>query len=323
MKGSRGEPSGIRRGFRILPGLLVGVLGWLSVSCAFQGAASAEEYFSLGTAYFELGKYEEAEKWFNRAKSADKTRTASEYNLGRIAFETGRYGDAVKIFDKILEKDPDNVMALKAAAYTRIKLGELDKAEAIYDRVLRLEPESADEGYNYALVLFALEKPARAEEVLARYPFALDENDAALLLLARLQRAQHKVEAANSYEKWLRNNTDPQVRYEYAQVLEGAEFYVRALEEYRALLALPQDTSGPSRPSVRYALARLLLIADGESGEGVTELRAAVSEGFSDAEALNGLLADDRISAAHKEEIRRIISSKGDVEGGADGSQEG
>ncbi|MDR2258264.1 MAG: tetratricopeptide repeat protein, partial [Treponema sp.] len=97
-------------------------LTWAVSSCATWGA-SAEEYYSLGMAYFELGKFEEAEKWLNRARAADKTKTASEYNLGRIAFEAGRYQDAAKLFERILKKDPENVMALKAAAYTRIKTG--------------------------------------------------------------------------------------------------------------------------------------------------------------------------------------------------------
>jgi Tfp pilus assembly protein PilF len=94
-------------------------------SCATWGSVAAEEYYTLGMAYFELGKFAEAEKWLNRARIADKTKTASDYNLGRIAYETGRYQDAAKLFEGILKKDPQNVMALKAAAYTRIKTGDL------------------------------------------------------------------------------------------------------------------------------------------------------------------------------------------------------
>ncbi|MCL2271042.1 MAG: tetratricopeptide repeat protein, partial [Treponema sp.] len=55
--------------------------------CASWGAASAEEYFSIGMAYYDMGKFAEAEKWLNRAKARDRTMSASEYNLGRIAFE--------------------------------------------------------------------------------------------------------------------------------------------------------------------------------------------------------------------------------------------
>jgi tetratricopeptide (TPR) repeat protein len=295
-----------------LPFLLIAALPFLS-ACASGGATSAEEYFSLGMAYYDQGKYEEAERWLNRARMMDKTRVASEYNLGRIAYETGRYEDAVRHFERVLARDPDNVLALKAAAYSRIKIGDLVGAEGLYERALALEPESADQGYNYALVLMALEKPAKAEEVLLRYKIVMVENKNALLLLARAQRAQNKVEAVDTYSEWLEGNaSDAKVRYEYAQVLEAAEFFARALEEYRAVItALPQgqsaDPTAPVRTDVRVAAARLLLIADPEKNDGITELETAVTEGLTDTEKLTALLDEPGISADHKAGIRKII----------------
>jgi tetratricopeptide (TPR) repeat protein len=291
----------------LLAGFLLPVLGGVLNSCA-TWAATAEEYYSLGMAYFELGKFEEAERWLNRARAADKTRTASEYNLGRIAFETGRFEDAAKHFESILKIDPQNVMALKAAAYTRIKTGDIAAAERYYGRVLALVPESADDGYNYALVLFAMKKYAAAEEVLAGYEFALLDNNEVLLLYARVQAAQDKIEAVDSYAQWLANNSDPKVRYEYAQILEKEELYARALEEYRtALNGLAQESTDPKKSDLRYTIARLLLIADPENEEGMTELRTAVSEGFTDTAALEELLKDERIVQANRDGIRTLI----------------
>jgi tetratricopeptide (TPR) repeat protein len=264
-------------------------------------------------AYYDQGKYEEAERWLNRARMMDKTRVASEYNLGRIAYETGRYGDAVRHFERVLTRDPDNVLALKAAAYSRIKTGDLLGAEGLYERALALEPESADQGYNYALVLMALEKPEQAEEVLLRYKLLMVENKNALLLLARAQKAQNKVEAVDTYSEWLEGNaSDAKVRYEYAQVLEAAEFFARALEEYRAVIAaLPQgqptDPVSPVRTDVRVTAARLLLIADPEKNDGITELETAVTEGLTDTEKLTLFLDEPGISADHKAGIRKII----------------
>jgi tetratricopeptide (TPR) repeat protein len=281
--------------------------------CATGGATSAEEYFSLGMAYYDQGKYAEAERWLNRARMMDKTRVASEYNLGRIAYETGRYEDAIRHFERVLSRDKDNVLALKAAAYSRIKLGDLAGAEELYARALALEPESADQGYNYALVLMALEKPEKAEEVLLKYQITMVENKNHLLLLARSQKAQNKVEAADAYSQWLEGSNDAKVRYEYAQVLESAEFYARALEEYRTVIsALPQgqanpDPTAPARTGVRVSVARLLLIADPEKNDGIVELETAVTEGLTDTEKLTALLDDPGISAEHKTGIRRII----------------
>jgi tetratricopeptide (TPR) repeat protein len=141
------------------------------------------------------------------------------------------------------------------------------------------------------------------------------ENKNALLLLARAQKAQNKVEAVDTYSEWLEgNSSDAKVRYEYAQVLEAAEFFARALEEYRAVItALPQgqstDPAAPVRTDVRVAAARLLLIADPEKNDGITELETAVTEGLTDTEKLTALLDEPGISADHKAEIRRIIEN--------------
>ncbi|GHU15058.1 hypothetical protein FACS1894163_00540 [Spirochaetia bacterium] len=276
-------------------------------SCVTSGAASAEEYFSIGMAYFEMGKFAEAEQWLNRARAADKTKTASEYNLGRIAFETGRYKDAIALFDKVLAKDPVNVMALKAAAYTRIKTGELEAAEKLYQRVLDLLGDSADDGYNYALVLYALKKYEAAEELIGNNQYALLENKDIILLYARTQKALGKVEAADSYAKWLMDNKDPKVRYEYAQVLEQAELYARALEECRTALTELKNDKDLTKGELRYAIARLIFIADGENPEGMTELKGAIADGYNDIEVMEELVLDERINADLRKEIKIII----------------
>jgi tetratricopeptide (TPR) repeat protein len=288
--------------------LLTALAIWaLAVSCQTFGA-SAEEYYSIGMAYFEMGNYTEAERWLSRARAADRTRTASEYNLGRIAYEAGRYQDAVDSFNRVLSQDPDNVMALRALAYTRIKTGEIEKAEVLYRRVLELIPESLDDGFNHALVLFAMKKYEESEALLLSKEAVIAEHSDMLLLFARVRRALGKVEAVDSYAQWLSENTDPRVRYEYAQTLEKAELFAKALEEYReALTSFPADTKIPGKADVRFDLARVLLVADSENPQGMTELKSALQEGFENREALEALALDDRILESDRAEIRELL----------------
>jgi len=284
-------------------------LGIFLGSCESWGSASAEEYFSIGMAYYDIGKYDEAEKWLNRAKARDRTKNASEYNLGRIAFEAKRYDEAIKHFEAILKRDPNNVLALKAAAYTYIKNNDIVKASNMYKRLLALVPESFDDGYNYALVLFAMKKFEDAEQVLKNYEFALMDNSDVLLLYARAQKELGKPEAIDSYASWLANNSDPKVRYEYAQLLEGQQMYARALEEFKTVYtALSAGSVDPSKGEVRFNIARLTLTADAENTGGITELKEAVNEGYNDFDEIEKLLADNRITAANKNEIRTIVT---------------
>ena len=277
--------------------------------CAAWNAASAEEYFAIGMAYFDMGKFAEAEKWLIRAKSRDRTMNASEYNLGRIAFETQRYEDAAMHFESILKRDPYNVMALQATAFTYIRMGDIEKAHDFYKRVLDLVPESADDGYNYALVLFAMEKYDEVERILSKEEYALLDNNDVLLLFARAQKEQGKVEAIDSFDKWLTNNTNAKISFEFAQLLEEHDFFARALEEYREINeGLTETSTDPSKQDIGFTIARLLLIADSESTEGVKELETAVEAGFRDIEKIEELLEDERISAANKDSIRIILS---------------
>ena len=282
------------------------------MSCASRGAIKAEEYFSIGMAYYDMGKYAEAEQWLNRAKAADRTMTASEYNLGRIAFETGRYEEAALNFESILKRDPENIMALKSAAYSRIKNGDLGKAEELYIRVIALVPDNVDDGYNYALVLYGVGKYEECENVLNKYRYSLDENAHSALLLARAQKALDRIEAADSYAKWLSISTgvNAQGLYEYAQVLESAELYARALEQYRdAINANTNDSGDLKNSTIRFERARLLLTADPENPEGLAELSTAVNEGFSNDASIEDLLNDGRIKPENREEIRNILNS--------------
>jgi tetratricopeptide (TPR) repeat protein len=276
-------------------------------SCA--GAASAQEYYSIGMAYFELGKYEEAERWLNRARSADRTMVASQYNLGRIAYEMRRYDEAVRHFEDILKRDPQNIFALRAAAYTRIKTGDINIAQTHYAKLLELVPESADDGYNHALVLFAMGRYADAETVLERYRLSFPDNPDTLLLYARTQAAQNKIEAINSFSGWLVNNSDAKVRYEYAQALEHHELYARAIEEYRASMSQAPASGIIKRSDIRFALARTLLIADSASGEGISELQTSINDGFDDIEAVEQLSNNVKISAASRNSIRNIANN--------------
>jgi tetratricopeptide (TPR) repeat protein len=286
------------------------VISFLSVilnGCASK--TSAQEYYSLGMAYYDLGKFDEAEKWLDRARKADRTMTASTYNLGRLAYEMKKYEDAAKYFEAVLKKDKDNVFALKAAAYSRIKTGDIEIAEKHYARLLSLVPESADDGYNHALVLFALERYAKAEEVLEKYPASLLENKDTMLLYARCQAKLKKVEAIDSFSNYLSVNSDGKARYEYAQVLEDNVLYARAIEEYRkAITEFTATTVNLKKSDIRFALARAMIVADGDNTEGITELQNAVGEGFSDIPAVEKILTF-KISSVNKTSVQNIISN--------------
>ncbi|MCL2557924.1 MAG: tetratricopeptide repeat protein [Treponema sp.] len=292
--------------------------------CASARGLSAEEYFAIGMAYFEIGQsrsanrdhyFREAERWLSRARAQNRTMAASAYNLGLLHFEMGRFEEAARQFEAVLARDPENALALRAAAYTRIRRGDFEEAARLYERFLALVPESADDGFNHALVLFAMERYPEAEEVLARNPLAFFDNPDFLLLYARAQARQDKPEALDSFAQWIEGNPESAeagaATFEFAQALESAGNYARALDEFRAAgERIAAGASDPSRAMARFGVARVLLVADPANPEGISELRAALEAGFEDMDSVEALLDDERISASHLQEIRAIIAAR-------------
>jgi tetratricopeptide (TPR) repeat protein len=279
------------------------------VSCATRDT-SAEEYYTIGMAYYNIGKFDEAEKWLERAQNADRTMTASEYQLGRIAFENKRYTEAAKHFESILKKDRQNVLALEAAAYARVKMGDHERALRYYREVLAIVPENADDGYNYALLLYAAAEYAEAEAVLLKYDYNLPGNKDAQLLLSRVQAAANKPEAIDSYALYFANNTDPAARCEFARVLEKNEFYARAIEEYQGALGdITKETEALKKADIRFEIARLMFIADPSGNAAFTEFEGAIADGFSNTAKVEELLNDARLNVETKDRIRTAASA--------------
>ena len=281
-------------------------------SCASQGAIRGEEYFAIGMAYYDLGNYDEAQRWLNRARQSDRTLMASEYNLGRIAYETGNFAEAAEHFERVLSRDPENLMALRAAAFSRIRNFDFEMAEIHYNRIMSLLPDSTEDGFNYALVLFGLGRFEETETLIKSLPDYQNDNPAVLLLLARSQHAMGKVEAIDSFARW-ESLVDPpsaQGLFEYGLALESAGFYARALELFDlSLNNLERDGPLLNRPTIQFNIARLLLIADPENPQGIRELQNAITNGFSNNEAIEAFLLDERLSSDHRDEIRRLLDS--------------
>jgi len=134
------------------------------------------------------------------------------------------------------------------------------------------------------------------------------ENKDTMLLYARCQAKLKKVEAIDSFSNYLSFNTDAKARYEYAQVLEDNSLYARAIEEYRKTLTEIAATDvNPKKSDIRFALARVLIVADGENAEGITELQNAIGDGFNDIPAVEKILTF-KISAANKTSVQNIIN---------------
>ncbi|MDR1507547.1 MAG: tetratricopeptide repeat protein [Treponema sp.] len=289
-----------------------GVLVFVFSSCV--SLAVAEDYYALGTGYFDLGKYAEAEKWFEKSKFNEKTKMASMYNLGRISFELGSYDKALNYFEIVIKEDPENLTALKAAAYTCVKKGDAAAALDYYRRAAELVPESGEDRYNYALLLDALGMYAEAETALG----APRDDGKTLLLLARVRKSLGKPEAIDAYSAYLEKTDDPAVRFEFAETLEEQKLYARALEQYSRLAEASPDSQGSSRDGenpppekslVLFRVARVLLASDPADEKGLAALEEAVKNGYAVRAEIDAVLETARMPEEKKQELRNLFKT--------------
>jgi len=284
--------------------LLLFFASLVSCSTLSSGAVvQAEDYFSIATAYFELGKYAEAERWFSMATRYEKTRFASEYNLGRVAFARGDAEEAAKRFESLLKHDPQNTTVLKAAAYSWMKVENWDRALSLYARLGDLLPETEDARYNFALALSSASRYAEAFEKLKPFVERNPDDRDALRLLAGIEKNLGMPEAADLYAKVLQLKDDASVRMEFGEFLESSALYARALENYKAILSSLSADGVGGKGTVRFRIARVMLLGGEDPEKCLVELTGAVSDGFADAKAIRALAEMSGISDDLREQI--------------------
>jgi len=287
-------------------------ISFLIFSCASgPTSVSEDELYSLGKAYYDLGKYSEAELWFQRASTYKKTKNASMYYLGRIAFQQQKYEDAAAIFESLLKKDQDNVLLLKAAAFSNLKAQKFDKAELQYKRVIELVPGSKDSTYGYALVLYGLQKYEGAYALLKDLKADTGDDRDALLLLARTEYKLRYPEALDHYTKWLEKGDDPVVLKEFAEVAEQQALYSRAIEAYKKIKQTNrEEQAGLEKGEIDFLLGRLILFADPSDDMGMKNIENALSSGYNNTDAFDALISDNRLTETQRQALINLFADK-------------
>jgi len=101
------------------------------------GAAGA--LVNLGTIYYRLHKFEEAEKYYLAAIEADPEYPLAQFNLGNLYDEQGRFPEAVEFYRRALELNPQYADAHFNLALLCERQGEAMKAVHHWKAYLKLD----------------------------------------------------------------------------------------------------------------------------------------------------------------------------------------
>jgi len=87
--------------------------------------------FNIGTAYYRLGKFDEATQSFERAarSEAPSLKNKALYNLGNSRFKKGEVEKAIDTWENLLETTPDDKKITENLAFAKKTLEEMKKQQ--------------------------------------------------------------------------------------------------------------------------------------------------------------------------------------------------
>jgi Tfp pilus assembly protein PilF len=138
---------------------------------------SPRAHNSLGRAFEQEQRLEEAVAEFREALRLAPNHTEAHYNLGTTAYTLGRIDEAIGHYENALRTNPDYAKAHNNLAAALSRKGSFDAAIRHFSETLRIDPHHANAHFNLAVLL---ERQGRDAEAMRHYSEVLriDPDDA-------------------------------------------------------------------------------------------------------------------------------------------------
>ncbi|MDX1479581.1 MAG: tetratricopeptide repeat protein, partial [Saprospiraceae bacterium] len=205
----------------------------------------AQTWFSRGTLYLNLRRYEEAMADFTRTLELNPSFWKAWVNRGNCKRDLGRNQEAIEDYNVVLAKRPRFIKALNNRGVAYLNLGQMDQALADFNKVLRIDPNYAKGYINRAAVYFN-NQVRQYENAIADYDRCLQiepDNWQAHyfrgLSLQRLQRYDAALQSVNTAIQ-LRPNTGLYY-YSQAQILRSMGRLAESVQAAQTARSLGYD----------------------------------------------------------------------------------
>lgn len=299
--------------------------------CATSPAdhALAVEWYGVGNAWLDAGKWSEAGKAYDRALDLDPGLVAASYNAARALIEAASYDKALAILDKLTATDSRNVRFIGLRAYALYKAGRMAEATTAYENAWALNQWAPDVVYNSALLALEAGDAEKALERIGPLASAKPDDDAVITLQARAFLKVGKADEAQALLEDLRSRgkADAGTLESLGALYEKSENYAKALDVYAEAVAKDAKLAGSW-----FALARIRLTQADDAKAGLDALTRALDAGYADKGGALALLSSlhllERLAVATALEKKGLIegastpggTASPDVKPAADGS---
>jgi tetratricopeptide (TPR) repeat protein len=128
---------------------------------------SARSYAYMGLSFRQLGRFDEARKYFQEGLKKDPRNPSCLFNLGYIEELHGNYPAAEHLFQETLRSSPDHAEALLELANLRIKSKKYEEAAELLRKYVRVSRLPAQGYYKLAMVERSLHQTEDAQRDLS------------------------------------------------------------------------------------------------------------------------------------------------------------
>jgi tetratricopeptide (TPR) repeat protein len=219
---------------------------------------------ALGESYFMSGRAEKAVEEFKQLTELEPTARSYAF-LGLCYRQLGRFDEAQKYFQEGLKKDPRNPACLFNMGYIEERQGNHEAAEKRFQEVLRLNPNHPESLLELANLRIASKRYVEAAELLRRYVRVSRSPAPGYYKLAMVERSLHQTEAAQrdmSVFQTLSKNAS-NGPYPYEQLFDYLDNRSKLSSKEKAQLDLTEMAKEiqkqPDRPENLYLLAETYL----------------------------------------------------------------
>ncbi len=221
---------------------------------------------SLGESYFMSGKVDKSLAVFEKLAAADPSARSYTY-LGVACRQLGRFEEAARYFDKALKLDPRNASALFNLGLIAERQGDSAKAETLFQRTLQSNPDYSDALLESANVAIADKKFPEAADLLKRFVRVSKNPATGYYKLAMVERSMRQTAAAdrdlNVFQTLSKDA--PAGAYPYEHLFDYLDNRSNLAPAARAQLDIAELTDEiakhPGQPEDLYLLAEAYLKA--------------------------------------------------------------
>jgi tetratricopeptide (TPR) repeat protein len=221
---------------------------------------------ALGESYFMAGKVEKAIEVFKKLLEIDNSSRSYAF-VGLSYRNLGRFDEAKKYFEEGLKLDPHNSSCLFSLGFIAERQGDAARAEILFQETLKSNPDYADALLELANMKIAAKQLPEARELLRTFVRVSKDPGSGYYKLAMVERSLHENEAAErdlNVFKTLSKNA-PTGPYPYEHLFDYLDNRSKLAPEERSQLDVNSLTEQlkkhPDQPQDLYMLIEAYLKA--------------------------------------------------------------